>query len=110
MLAASTFINTTTTAITDTNITSTVSNIIINNTNNAIKYHKGKNETWNELHRRIRANRGDNSSITNTTTNQPSSGIWNGHSGKRKGTQFKRKLHGKIIKNQEAFYSYKMDK
>ncbi|EFO22510.1 hypothetical protein LOAG_05977 [Loa loa] len=114
LLATSAFTNTTPTTatnITPTNII-TISNITtINNTNNAIMYHKSKNEVWNELHRRFRTNRSDSSDSKMTDAIlQLMPEMWNGHSEKRKRTQFKRKFHGKLIKNQKAIYGYRMDK
>uniref|UniRef100_A0A0R3RZX3 Uncharacterized protein n=1 Tax=Elaeophora elaphi TaxID=1147741 RepID=A0A0R3RZX3_9BILA len=102
LLVTSAFANTTpvtTTEITVTNVT-TMSNTATNSTNNAVKFRNNKNKAWNdELHRKIRANHGN--SNTTDATFQPTSGSWNGHSGKRKETQSKKKFHGKIIKNNE---------
>ncbi|CAG9539347.1 unnamed protein product [Cercopithifilaria johnstoni] len=107
LLVTSAFTNTTratTTDVTLANVT-TISNTIINNTNNTIKYHKGKDEVWNELHRRIRTNHGNSNIID--ATRQPAPKLRSGHSGKREETRFKRKFHGKIIKNEKAIHNYR---
>ncbi|EJW81443.1 hypothetical protein WUBG_07649 [Wuchereria bancrofti] len=112
LLTTSALTNTTPIAIADiilTNITNTI-DTTINNTNNAIKYHK--KEVWNKMHGRIHADHWDSSRSSNTTdaTFQPTSEIWNRRSGKRKETQFKRNFHGKIINNQKSIRSYRANK
>ncbi|VBB32767.1 unnamed protein product [Acanthocheilonema viteae] len=95
LLVTSALTNTTPAAtinIIPTNVTTISYTIIDNFTSNAVKYHKGKNEVWNELHRRIHANY-ENSGTTNTTLQPASELSWNGHGGKRKETQFKGKFH-----------------
>ncbi|KAL3995178.1 hypothetical protein ACH3XW_24740 [Acanthocheilonema viteae] len=111
LLVTSALTNTTPAAtinIIPTNVTTISYTIIDNFTSNAVKYHKGKNEVWNELHRRIHANY-ENSGTTNTTLQPASELSWNGHGGKRKETQFKGKFHGKIIKNKDVIHGYRIN-
>ncbi|MCP9262377.1 hypothetical protein DINM_005644 [Dirofilaria immitis] len=90
------------TVFTNTTPSATTDIAIINATvtyNNTIKYHKGLNKTWNEMHERIRPDHGDNG-ITDATF-QPAPGMWVGR--RRLGIQFKRKFHDntKFITNEE---------
>lgn len=97
LLLTSKFTNTTPNATTDntpTNVT-VISNTIMNTINNTIKYQKGKGQIWNELQRRIRANRGENRTMDATTLQLPP-GLWSGYVRKRKETQFRRKFDGKL--------------
>ncbi|KAM3718676.1 Granzyme [Dirofilaria immitis] len=64
------------TVFTNTTPSATTDIAIINATvtyNNTIKYHKGLNKTWNEMHERIRPDHGDNG-ITDATF-QPAPGM-----------------------------------